>query len=221
MIYSQGDVQFNTINSSMITERTLSGFEGEPVQLPITLGRRGPFFHVSSRKLGGTGNELIKRYKKYATHSRSKLISKFGRKRSKGYPTLEIFLSEYESKIEMDPNFSLLNDILIFFEERYYPVVKKLYERVSYGRWLGSTKPNSFHEANCLVNLDHLKKYQQVVLYKIWIDVPRGIQNLKPMLLIGNVKDGTSIQYKMNNHAIACISEVSLITDNWDGQIIK
>ena len=205
----------------LLTKKTLDAFDGKPIEILLVPGKHGPFFHVSLIQFGDDPKVAKDCYKKNAQFSRTDLIKKFidnvDTSKILDRKKLDLFLKINEEKIEMDAIFSLLGPLQKYFDYKLHREIKKKFLKTSRERWVGLTKPNSFLEANRLYALSHLEKgkykNKPKYLYEIHLDVHDDIPNLVPVAQFGKVKDGTSFQFKLNNHAIECVCKVKSLDE--------
>ncbi len=172
--------------------------------MEIPCGKTGPFYRIS-----GAEYKNVEDFKEKASFSR---VDNFLKKMHscKDIDGLNIFFEVNSLDIEMDPEFKLLERVKTFFPETDSVEIENTFKKISESRWLGLTQPKNFEEAYNFYFLKHLIG-KETYLHELWFSVRNDIPNLKPMLLSGKVKDGTSMQFKMNNHAILCVSELTCL----------
>ncbi len=195
-----------TMTTSQITTKTKENYEDVPKQILMTAGEWGPFCRVSDKCI-----ENIKNFKKNNFFSRVEKLKKLQNKIIKRDNYI-CFLEANKNKIEMDTEFNLLDEVKQYFSRENYNEVESVYKETSTGRWLGLTKPENFSEANKWYYLKHYINKDKLYLNEIYFNIPMDVLSLKPILFDGKVKNGTSLQFKMNNHAVPFISKLS-VTD--------
>jgi len=200
----------NTATSAQITQKTKDSFDGPLYPIKLPPGETGPFYQVSANPFS-----CKEKFQACARYSRVRKLKHKLSKKSTNRHDFEIFLVANQKDIEMDAEFKLTEKIKRFFNCEQYSEVEETFKKTSKSRWLGLTKPKSFDEANEHYCLKHLKGKSTLYLYEIYFNVPVDIPNLEPILFCGKVKGGTSLQFKMNNHAVECVSKVEKV-DTWN-----
>ena len=195
-----------TTTASQITTPTKENYKGIPKQILMTSGEWGPFYRISDKCI-----ENIEDFKENKFFSRVEKLKKLQNKIIKRDNYI-YFLETNKDKIEMDAEFNLLDEVKQYFSRENHDEVEDVYKETSTGRWLGLTKPENFSEANKWYCLGHYRNKEKLYLNEVYFNTPKDVPNLEPILFTEKVKNGTSIQFKMNNHAVPSIFKLS-VTD--------
>jgi len=123
------------------------------------------------------------------------------------------FIKTHSEQIEMDPKYGLLPQFkLIFSNKEIVKRLEKEWYRTSPSRWCGLKKPDNFMDGHRKYNLAHYfpKKYNKTERYYLFefYFYYQSSQLNGAGLFFGKTYGGSEIQYKFNNQAAKCITDL-------------
>ncbi|GEM_PF-5862767 len=217
----------------ILTENTKRSFEGPIGYLKLLPNiKYGPFYRIDR-------GEMANEFKKFEKELNCSKISKIELSPNVDYliqcrrqrlvkkldklsideaerNLAKAFIYTHYEEIEMDPKFKLLAQFkLIFSNEETKKCLEKEWYKVSPSRWCGLKKPDDFMDGHEKYNLGHLfpkvyNKIQKYYLFEFNFLYESGHSN-GAELFFGKTYNGNEIQYKFNNQAARCISDLKCI----------
>jgi hypothetical protein len=126
------------------------------------------------------------------------------------------FIKSNSDEIELDPDFKLLNIFQNIFKcQKIKNKIINVWEKTSHGRWCGKKEPRDFLDAHKKYFLPHLipKTYDELKSYYLFSFSFKLINNdfRNAEIFFGKTYNGSEVQYKFNNHAAHCITNIKYI----------
>lgn len=223
------------IADDILTEETKRSFEGPIGYLELSPNiKYGPFYRIDRGEMANEYKKLknisepsdlskvnLSPNVDYIVKFRSKrLIKKLNELGTKNRVNdiernLAIsFIKTHSEQIEMDPKYRLLQQFkLIFSNGEIVKCLEEEWYRLSLSRWCGLKKPDDFMDGHRKYNLAHYfpKEYNKTelkyYLFKFCFYYQSSHLN-GAGLFFGKTYGGTEIQYKYNNQAAKCITDL-------------